>query len=498
MAPATKHALPGPPVDIPIAIIGGGFAGMGLAISLIRAGRRDFLIFEKDDDFGGTWKVNTYPGCACDVQSHMYSYSFALNPNWSRAFSPQPEIWAYQRRLAEQYKLHAYAKFATEVTKVVFDDAAGIWHITTAGGEVFTANVLVSGMGGLSTPAFPKIEGRADFEGPAFHSAEWDHDFDFESKGVAVIGTGASAIQFVPQIAKRAAQVYLHQRTPPWILPKPDRAISRFEHAVFRKLPFVQRVVRGATYFGLEWRAGALVFAPAITRLVQGTARRHIEKAIADPKLRDALTPSFKLGCKRVLLSNDYYPALARDNVQVVTTGIERITARGVQTKDGVEREVDAIIYGTGFKASDPIPRGVVFGRGGQDLVDAWSTGPEAYKGTVVAGFPNLFFLAGPNTGIGHTSVLFMMEAQIRYMLDAFDLMARDGVQWIDVRRDVMDEYNRWLQQRMSKTVWSTGGCESWYMNEHGKNVTLWPGFTVGFWKMLRRFDADAYELHRT
>lgn len=497
MAASSEHRLPGPEVDVPIAIIGAGFAGLAMGSSLVRAGRRDFLIFEQDDDVGGTWKVNDYPGCACDVPSHLYSFSFAPNPTWSRAFSPQEEIWNYQRRVAKQYALYDNTRLRTKITRAAFDDDAGIWRLTTAAGDVVTARVVVSGMGGLSTAALPNIQGRDDFEGTSFHSQQWDHDYRLDDKRVAVIGTGASAIQFVPEIAPKTAKLHLFQRTPPWILPKSDRAIKGWEQALFRKLPFTQQLARGLVYLSLEWRAGALVFAPALTAVAQWAARRHIEQHVDDPALREALTPSYRIGCKRVLLANNYYPALTKENVEVVTAGIERITAKGVRTVDGVEREVDAIIYGTGFRATDPVAKGVVFGRGGRDLVDVWSDGPEAYKGTAVAGFPNLFLLVGPNTGIGHTSVLYMLEAQVRYVLDGLNTMARTGVQWVDVLPDVMAEHNRWLQARMAKTVWSTGGCNSWYVNEHGKNVTLWPGFTSEFRRMLRRFDPAAYEQHR-
>ena len=487
---------PGPDVDTPIAIIGAGFAGIGMGIALTRAGYRDFTIYEKDDDVGGTWKVNTYPGCACDVPSHLYSFSFAPNPEWSRAFSPQQEIWAYQKRLVDEYDLLPKVRRNTQITGARFDDEAGIWRLTTDDGQAFTARVLISGMGGLSRPAFPNIPGREDFAGTTFHSQQWRHDYDLEGKTVAVIGTGASAIQFVPQIATKVRTLHLFQRTPPWILPKADRALSGGEHALFRKLPFTQRVARRWTYLTLEWRAGALVFFPTITRLAQFEAERHIARHIDDPAMRAALTPSYRMGCKRVLLSNDYLPALNRENVELVTTAIDHVSDSGVCTVDGATREVDAIIYGTGFQAADPVPPGVVFGREGRDLMETWAEGPEAYKGTTVAGYPNLFFLVGPNTGIGHTSVLFMLEAQMRYVLDALATMAKGNTQWVDVKPDVMAEHNRWLQKRMAKTVWSTGGCNSWYMNEHGKNVTLWPGFTTGFWKQLRRFDHGAYEHH--
>lgn len=477
-----------------IAIVGAGFAGMAMAIRLIQAGRRDFVIFEKDDDVGGTWKVNDYPGCACDVPSHLYSLSCTLNPDWSRSFSGHAEIWAYQRALAKEYDLYANLQLNTQVVKAEFSDDEGIWRLQSGTGEEFSAQTLIAGMGGLSEPSIPKLPGAESFEGPKFHSQDWDHEYDLKGKRVAVIGTGASAIQFVPQIAQEAEQVHLFQRTAPWIMPKEDHAITDEDRAQFREFPWLLRLKRWVTYWGLEWRASALVFAPVLTRAVKRKCIKLIEETISDPELRAAVTPNYMPGCKRILLSNDYYPALARENVELVTSGVQEVKAQSIVSKDGTERPIDALIYGTGFKASDPVPRGVVFGRNGQDLLDAWSEGPEAYKGTTVAGFPNLFFVLGPNTGLGHTSVLVMMEAQVEYIMGALSALGKREAQWCDVRPEVQTKYNRWIQERMAKTVWSTGGCNSWYTDAQGKNVTLWPGFTVGFRRMMKDFDEEAYE----
>ncbi|MCB9751493.1 MAG: NAD(P)/FAD-dependent oxidoreductase [Myxococcales bacterium] len=488
-----KSNAPSP--DLEVAIIGAGFAGLCVAVKLKQAGLHDFRVFESEDDVGGTWLVNTYPGCACDIPSHLYSYSFAPNPDWSRAFSPQPEIWAYLRRVANDFALYPYIRLGTRIERARYDDETGCWRLSTSDGEQLTARVLVSAMGGLSVPSYPELPGRARFAGASFHSQRWDHDFDLSGKTVAVVGTGASAIQFVPEIAPRVARLHLFQRTPPWVIPRPDHAVPQEARALYRRVPLAQRLIRRAIYTKQELRAIAFVFKPQLLKLASWLGRTHIARQVADPALRAKLTPSYTLGCKRVLMSNDYYPALCRDNVELVTDGIREVTPRGLVTQDGRTREVDAIIYGTGFRAFAPVPRGVVFGRGGLDIVDAWAEGPEAYKGTAVAGFPNMFVMTGPNTGLGHNSMVYMIESQVPYILDALRTIQRRRLKAVAVRPDAQRRYNAWLQRRMRRTVWSTGGCVSWYMDGGGKNVTLWPGFTFGFRHMLRRFDARAYEL---
>ncbi len=476
-----------------IAIIGAGFAGMAMAIRLLQSGRRDFVLFDKEDDVGGTWKVNTYPGCACDVPSHLYSLSAAPHAGWSRAYSAQPEIWAYQRAVAERFDLYRYFQPSTHIVQARFDEARGVWRLQAEDGRVFTAQIVIAGMGGLSVPSIPKLPGQDRFQGKSFHSQQWDHDFDLTDQRIAVIGTGASAIQFVPQIAKPARQLHLYQRTAPWILSKEDHAIPREHQTWFEESPWLLRLKRWALYWGLEWRVSALVFAPALMKAVTKKADQHLRQSISDPALIEALTPNYLPGCKRVLLSDDYYPALARPDVELVTAGIREIREHSIISEDGSERAVDAIIYGTGFKATDPVPPGVVFGRSGRDLTEAWVDGPEAYRGTTVSGFPNLFFVLGPNTGLGHTSVLVMMEAQVHYIMGALQALQTRGEQWCDVRSDAQERYNQWLQARMKRTVWSIGGCDSWYKDKDGKNVTLWPGSTFGFRRMMRHFDEDSY-----
>lgn len=481
---------------LPILIIGTGFAGLGMGIRLKQAGIESFTILERAQEVGGTWRDNHYPGCACDVQSHLYSFSFEPNPDWSRMFALQPEIKSYLRKCAEKYGLMPHIRFGSEVTEARYDEAAQLWTVKTRSGDTHQARVLIAGMGGLSTPAYPEIPGLDRFEGRAFHSAEWDHGCDLNGKRVAVIGTGASAIQFVPQVAPKAAQLDLYQRTPPWIMPKPDRAITAVERWLFRKMPWLQNLYRQFIYWQLEGRVLGFVFTPKVMKLPAWVARMHINRHIKDPALRAKVTPDFTFGCKRVLISGDYYPALARPNVSVITDNIREVRARSVVTADGVERPADVIIYGTGFKAQDPLPRGAIFGRGGLDLLDAWQDGLEAYLGTSIAGFPNLFMIVGPNTGLGHSSMVYMIESQVAYILDSVQHMQANQLSEVEVKREVQDRFNQGLQAQLKGTVW-TSGCKSWYLNASGKNTTLWPGFTFKFRQATRRMKLEDYRVSR-
>jgi cation diffusion facilitator CzcD-associated flavoprotein CzcO len=347
----------------------------------------------------------------------------------------------------------------------------------------------------LSRPALPDIPGLADFKGKVFHSARWDRTFDLAGKTVAVVGTGASAIQIVPAIADKVGHLHLYQRTPPWVLPKPDRDITARERALFRRIPLLQDVARKAIYFGLEWRAAAFVLEPRILKWAQPQVLRYLAKCVPDRALREKLTPSYTMGCKRILMSNDYYQSLQRGNVDVVTDGIERVRAHSIVTKDGVERPVDAIVLATGFQAAEGISPFEVRGAGGVDLDQAWREGAEAYLGTSVSGFPNLFFIVGPNTGLGHNSMVFMIESQIAYILSAIRTMRARGLRAVDVKRDHQTRYNAKLHTRLARTVWAKGGCVSWYNTRTGKNTTLWPGFTLEFRLRTRRFDPAPYDL---
>lgn len=479
-----------------VVIVGSGFAGLGMAIKLQQEGRRRFVVLEKEGDVGGTWLVNHYPGCACDVQSHLYSFSFRHNPHWTRTFSPQPEILSYLQDCVVAYDLADRIRFRTELSEARFDEASACWQLRTADGQQLRARALVSGMGGLSRPAVPDFAGLDEFQGVRFHSQQWDHAVDLKGKRVAVIGTGASAIQLVPQLTRQVASLDLYQRTPPWVLSKPDYRVAPIWRRLFARVPLIQSVFRSAIYWFLEARAGAFTRFPAVLRLMQPLARRHIAKQIRDPALVEKLTPSYTLGCKRVLMANDYYPALDQDHVAVHSGGVQGIGARGVIGADGVERPVDVIVLATGFAATEPLPPGAVIGRNGVDIVDAWKdTGPEAFLGTTVAGFPNLYILAGPNTGLGHSSMVFMIESQIAYVMDALRQRDRCGADGLDLKPEVQRGYNARLQKTMRRTVWATGGCHSWYMDGSGKNVALWPNYTWQFRLATRRLRLKHYHL---
>jgi cation diffusion facilitator CzcD-associated flavoprotein CzcO len=477
-----------------ILIVGAGFAGVGLGVRLRQAGVENFTILEQASGLGGTWRDNHYPGAACDVPSHLYSFSFAPNPGWSRMFAPQREILEYLERCVDKFDLRRHIRFGCGVTRAVFDEGAGVWEVEGSDGARLRARVLVAGCGGLSRPSWPAIAGLDRFAGPTFHSARWDHEYPLEGKRVAVIGTGASAIQVVPAIAPRVGRLHLFQRTPPWVMPRPDRAISPAEQALFRAAPALQQLARGAIYLQFESRALGFVVDPRLMRLGERQARAFLVKSVADPTLRARLTPSYTMGCKRVLLSNDYYPAVQRSSVELVTDAIAEINPRGVVTVDGQERPVDALVLCTGFQAAEAAAPFAVTGAGGRDLDAAWRDGAEAYLGTTVAGFPNLFLLVGPNTGLGHSSMVYMIESQLAYVLDAIRMMRARGLRQVSVRPDAQARYNQRLHARLARTVWASG-CSSWYRTRSGKNTTLWPGFTFEFRRRTRRFDEESYEL---
>lgn len=488
------YSPPDDPEVVDIAIIGAGFAGLCMAIKLKEAGLVDFFVAEQAASLGGTWRDNHYPGCACDVQSHVYSFSFAPNPHWTRQFAPQAEIREYLENCARDFALAPWLRFNMGLEQAQFDEASERWQLRFGNGRQVSARVLVSGMGGLSRPALPEIAGLDTFTGKRFHSQQWDHRYSLQGKRVAVIGTGASAIQFVPKIAPRVAQLKLFQRTPPWIMPKPDRELGALERWAFKHLPFTQRLVRSALYWALESRVIAFARRPQLMKLVQRVALRHLRKQVPDPLLRQKLTPDYRIGCKRILISNDYYPALSRGNVGVISEPILRIDGDAVITADGSRHTVDCIIFGTGFQATDPLPRGLLFGRQGQDLVDSWAQGAHAYLGTCLPGFPNLFMIVGPNTGLGHNSMILMIEAQVAYILKALERMRQDRLASIEVRPEVEHQYNQRLQQRLTGAIWSTGGCRSWYLDPRsGKNTTLWPGSTWSFRKTVQHFRLQDY-----
>ncbi len=480
-----------------IVIIGSGFAGLGMAIRLKQSGFHDFTVLEKSDALGGTWHDNTYPGCACDVPSHMYSFSFELNPGWSRMFAPQPEIRAYMEQTADKYRVRDHIRFGARVDSMEYDDEARRWNVTLTDGTVLTPRAIVSGIGALHVPSFPDLPGMERFQGTAFHSAEWDHGYDLTGKRVAVIGTGASAIQFVPKVAKRARELVVFQRTPPWIQPKPDVSIPAPVRKAFEKVPGAARAFRNGIYWALEARAVGFTVDPRLSGPQERIARRHIEKQIADPELRAKVTPDYTIGCKRILLSNDYYPALARPNVHVETSGVAEVRENSIVTADGREYEVDCIIYGTGFKVVDALNDLRVTGRDGTKLQEIWADGIEAHRGTTIPGMPNFFMLLGPNTGLGHNSVVFMIEVQIQHVLSCLRLLQDAGGEVIEPRPEAARRFNDRLQRRLRRAVWNEGGCNSWYLDDKGVNRTLWPGFTFEFWAGSRKADPAEYIVTR-
>ncbi|WP_158846448.1 flavin-containing monooxygenase [Saccharothrix deserti] len=484
--------------EVEVLVVGTGFSGLGMAIELKRTGERDFVVLEKAGDLGGTWRDNSYPGCACDVPSHMYSFSFELNPRWSRMFARQPEIWDYLKRVAEKYGLREHIRFNSKVSGARWDEDEKVWHVTTENGDTYTAKSVVAGVGALHIPNIPALPGIGAFKGKTFHSAEWDHDYDLKGKKVAVVGTGASAIQFVPRIADDVARLTLFQRTPPWIMPKIDRAITTWEQRLFRALPITQRLYRNFVYWVRESSALGFAVNPKIMEFAQTIAKRHMRAQVEDEALRAKLTPDYTMGCKRVLISNDYYPTLNKPNVDLVTDGIAEVRANSVVDRAGVEHEVDVIIYGTGFHVVDSFDYLDVTGKGGVDLAKQWrEKGIETYYGITVSGFPNLFFLLGPNTGLGHNSVVFMIESQIRYVRQCLELLDRHQADELDVRPDVQARFNRRLQRKLTKGVWTEGGCKSWYLDAQGVNRTVWPGFTWCYWMRTKTVRAEDYTLTR-
>jgi cation diffusion facilitator CzcD-associated flavoprotein CzcO len=478
--------------DVPVAIVGAGFAGIAMSVALQRDGIEHVLL-ERAGDVGGTWRDNRYPGCRCDVPSHLYSFSFALNPDWSETYSTQPEIWDYLRRCAGRFGVTGRTRLGAEVRQASWDEQSGRWVIETGAGR-YTAEALVAGNGGLSEPAYPNIPGLDRFRGRLLHSAGWTPQAPLDGLRVAVVGTGASAVQIIPEIQPRAARLDVYQRTPAWVLPHTTRPIRDFERGLYRHVPGLQRVVRWGVYWTRELLVVGLAKHPRLVAPLRRLATRHLERQVADPELRAKLTPLFSPGCKRLLLSNDYYPALTRPNVEVVTERIVEVTESGVRTAGGEEREVDAIVLATGFRVTDNPFAERVRGRGGRRLSEVWAeSGQQAYRGTTVAGFPNLFLLMGPNTGLGHTSVVFMIESQVRYVADALRQMRRRRWAAVEVRPEVQAAYNRDVQARLRRTVWNTGGCASWYLDAHGRNTTMWPDFTWKYRLLMRRFDPESY-----
>lgn len=476
-----------------IVILGAGAGGLCMGIQLREAGFDQFRILEKSDRVGGTWHDNRYPGAACDVPSHLYSFSFERRSDWTRKFSPQPEIEAYFQHCAEKYGLLPHIRFGEEALSASFDEARGVWRIRTAAGSELEAQVLVAALGQLNRPHVPELPGLASFEGTTFHSARWDHGHDLRGENVAVIGNAASALQFIPRVAPLAKRLSIYQRTPNWVVPRNDRAYSEREKWIFAHVPGIEWLYRASIYWRLEASFFAFSEGSRLGRHVRRLATRNLHAQVSDPALREALTPDYPVGCKRLLISDDYYAALVRPNVELVTSPIERVTSDAIVTRSGVRRPADTILFGTGFETTGFLAPLAVEGRGGRKLAEAWRDGAEAHLGVAVAGFPNLFMLYGPNTNLGHNSILFMIECQVGYILRCIRELARRPLAWLDVRPDAMARYNAEVQRDLRRTVWNAG-CGSWYKNEAGRITNNWKGFTVDYWRRTRRPDLRDFE----
>lgn len=486
----------GEPVHTRALIIGTGFSGLGMAIALQRQ-NVDFLMLEKADEIGGTWRDNTYPGCACDIPSHMYSYSFEPKPDWKHMWSFQPEIQDYLLGITEKYGLRRYIRFGSHVDRAHWDDEENRWHVFTKDGREFVAQFVISGAGGLHIPLIPDFPGLDEYRdagGAAFHSAEWDHSVDITGKRVAVIGTGASAIQIVPEIVKDVAELQLYQRTPAWVMPRPNNPIPAWMRNVFATVPGTRALMRAGIYWIHEGVGFAMTKQPRLLKIGELLGKWNIRRSIKDKELRRKLTPDYRAGCKRILNSDTYYVGIADPKTDVITDGIARFTPTGIVTADGTERETDVVVFATGFHVTDSYTYVHIKGPRGEDLVDRWNReGIAALHGITVADMPNLFFLLGPNTALGHNSVVFMIESQIRYAAKAIAAVDKRGAAALAPTRQAQDRYNDELQDELAGTVWSTGGCQSWYLDEHGVNRTLWSGMTWQYWLATRRFDASEY-----
>lgn len=475
-----------------VAVIGAGFGGIGMAVQLKRAGIEDFIVLERADDLGGTWRDNSYPGMTCDVPSLLYSFSFR-SWRWSRRYPARAEILAYLHALADQYRLGPHLRFGRSVEAAEFDQAQAVWHLTVDGGVTLHATAVVCSVGQLGRPAMPGLPGRDEFAGPSWHSARWDHGTDLTGRRVAVIGTGASAVQFTPEIAKVAAHVDVYQRSAPYVLPKADRPYRRSEQTAFGLLPPLRKAERLRVFLYRELLTSGSVVSPKVLRVPMKMWRRQLNRQITDPALRDQCVPGYTLGCKRVVFSNDWYPALARAHVDLVTEPVERIAGDGVVTAGGRTRPADVLIYGTGFAAGEfPAPMRVT-GRDGRSLQAAWRDGAQAYLGITVTGFPNFFLLYGPNTNLGGNSIIYMLEGQIRYVRAALRALDAGHLAWIDVRPEAQAKFNTWVRSASRSSVWETG-CRNWYTSPSGRNVSSWPTQKFLYRWRIRRFDLSAYQ----
>jgi cation diffusion facilitator CzcD-associated flavoprotein CzcO len=477
-----------------VAIVGAGFGGLGMAIRLKQEGIDDFVLIERDDDVGGTWWANSYPGCQCDIPSNLYSFSFAPNPNWDRAYPMRDQLLDYLRDCAERYRILPHTRVGCELLEARWMAEDRCWELETSTGPL-AARVLAAAPGLLSEPFSPRLPGLERFEGNAFHTAEWDHSDDLTGQRVALVGSGATAVQVVPEIQPKVAKLHLFQRTPPWVIPHTDHAVARGMRELYRRVPPLQTLSRAIVYGLHEIMAVGITRDRRWLKPQKVNARLHLRRQVPDPELRRRLTPDYEIFCKRIILSNRWYPAIQAPNVDLVGSGVAELRERSVVDGDGVEREIDTLIFATGFKPAELPIAERVRGRDGRSLAEVWDGSPEAYLGTTVSGFPNLLFFYGPNLNTGHTSVVYMLESQIAYALDALHTMRRLGAAEFEVRPEAQAAYNQEVQERLETTVWNTGGCGSWYFDRNGRNSIQWPGFTFEYRRRTRSFDAEAYRL---
>ena len=473
-------------------IIGAGFTGLGAAIKLRQAGVEDIVIVERSDRVGGTWRDNTYPGIACDIPSLLYSFSFVKNPSWSRAYPAGSEICAHIEDLTDQFGLRQLIRFDTEITGLSFAEDTGVWTAKAKGRKQFQARTVVLASGPLSDHKFPEIRGIDSYTGHKIHSADWDHDYDFTGKRVAVIGTGASAVQIVPELVKSAEFVKVFQRTPGWVLPRLDPRMPAAVQSLFAKVPATQEFARQVLFWGHEASATALVWKSPLSSVVARVGKAHLRRAVADPWLRRQLTPDFTPGCKRMLVSSDYYPALQRDNCKLIDWPIATLSPVGIRTSDGIEHHLDAIVFATGYDVHLSGPPFPVTGLGGRSLQQDWSGHAQAYKSASVHGYPNLFFMCGPNSGPGHNSLLVFVEGQLDYLVAGVSAILANDLRYLDVREDIQHAYNEQIQRRLSRTTWMSG-CNSWYLTDDGFNASMYPGFATQYLRQMRDFRYEDY-----
>lgn len=477
-----------------IAIIGAGFSGIGMAIRLKQSGYSNFTLFERSDNVGGTWRDNTYPGCACDIASHLYSFSFEKKPDWTSVFSNSREIYQYLLSCVEKFSLESHIKLKTKVSEMRFNTATNEWVILTESDEVFRVDVVINGTGPLNKPNIPKIPGIENFTGKIFHSSQWDHQHQLDGADVACIGTGASAIQFIPEIVNRVKSLKVFQRTPTWLVPRFNRDYSAITKWVFKNIPGVKNLYRLFIYWRNEYYGIAIIGYPFFNNLLQKASKLYLRAKVKDSKLREKLTPNYQIGCKRINISDDYYESLQRPNSDLITESISLIDSAGIKTTDGITHECDTIIFGTGFVTTEYLQPMKIYGSKEKELTEQWAGSAESYLGISVAGFPNYFLLLGPNTGLGHNSVVFMIEAQIEYVIRALNYLKKAKKSLIDVKLERQETFCRLTQMKLENFSWGSG-CDSWYLSKNGKNYSIWPGFTPSYWWKTRKFDAENYHV---